>query len=51
MITERDQEVNWTNVRMRKLLAEDFCPECGKHKVLHNNDACPMSYAKKEEEL
>jgi hypothetical protein len=44
-----DMEVNWINTRMRKLLAEDFCPVCGKHRKLHDNDACPMRYVKEED--
>ena len=52
--TGRDQ---WINARMRKLLAEDFCPACGKHNVLHNDKQCTMRYVKEtgkriaEEEL
>jgi hypothetical protein len=45
--TGRDQ---WINARMRKLLAEDFCPTCGKHKVLHDDKKCTMRFVKEDHE-
>ena len=45
--TGRDQ---WVNARMKKLLAEDYCPACGKHNVLHNDKKCTMRYTKQETE-
>lgn len=41
--TGRDQ---WINARMRKLLADDFCPACGKHNVLHDDKKCTMRFVK-----
>jgi hypothetical protein len=38
-------------VRMRKLLADDYCPQCGKHRVLHNDKACNMRFVSEEAEL
>ena len=43
--TGRDQ---WINARMKKLLADDFCPACGKHNVLHDEKKCNLSYVKEE---
>lgn len=38
----------WINERMRALLAELFCPRCGLHNKLHNDDACGMRYLPEE---
>lgn len=46
-----DERDMWVNVRMRRLLAEDFCPACGKHRVLHDDKACSMRFVKEEEEV
>ena len=43
--TGRDQ---WINIRMRKLLADAFCPACGKHNVLHDDKKCNLRYVKEE---
>jgi len=43
--TGRDQ---WINARMKKLLADAFCPACGRHNVLHNDKKCAMRYTKEE---
>lgn len=40
---------NWINVRMRKLLADDFCPECTKHRMLHDDKSCGMRFILEEE--
>jgi len=40
---------NWTNERMRKLLADNFCPKCTKHRMLHDNEKCSMRFIKEEE--
>lgn len=44
-----DSPAMWTNARMRKLLADDFCPKCGKHAVLHDDKKCDMRFVKYEE--
>ena len=41
----------WINERMKKLLAEDFCPRCSKHKTLHDDTACGMRWEKEEETI
>jgi len=43
--TGRDQ---WINARMKKLLADAFCPACGRHNVLHDDKKCAMRYTKEE---
>lgn len=48
MIAEELKEGNWVNVRMRALLADAFCPRCGAHNKLHDNDACGMRYIPEE---
>jgi len=37
------------NAGMKKLLAENFCPSCGKHNVLHDDEQCSMRWEKEEE--
>ena len=45
-----DAQENWINIRMRALLADDFCPECGKHKRMHDDKKCLMRWTSEEEE-
>ena len=45
-----DAQENWINIRMRALLADDFCPECGKHKRMHDDKKCLMRWTPEEEE-
>ena len=40
---------NWTNTRMRALLADDFCPKCTKHRMLHDDKLCSMRFVIEEE--
>lgn len=46
-----DEQNDWIVTRMRKLLASDFCPRCGKHKALHDNETCNMRFVPDEEEV
>lgn len=46
-----DAQENWINIRMRALLADDFCPECGKHKRMHDDKKCLMRWTSEEEEI
>ena len=39
---------NWINVRMRKLLARDFCPVCGLLPADHDDERCEQRYTKEE---
>ena len=36
----------WTNNRMRKLLAGEYCPRCDRHHVLHDDEHCHMRWEK-----
>ena len=53
--TGRDQWINarvqlrfpW-RCRMKKLLADAFCPACGRHNVLYDDKKCAMRYTKEE---
>lgn len=44
-----DAPDNWINVRMKALLAEDFCPSCGKHNKLHDDNKCEMRWNPEED--
>jgi hypothetical protein len=44
-------DVDGINSEMRKLLAENFCPQCSKHNKLHDDEACNMRWEKEEEEI
>lgn len=46
---EELREKNWINKRMRALLSDAFCPRCGVHEKLHDNQACGMRFEKDEE--
>lgn len=36
---------NWTNARMRRLLAKEFCPVCALLPEEHDDENCDMRYS------